>query len=568
MSTKAFEPLSIRRRAHSIEHVDRLCATGMAPLLARVLAARGIEDPTEICHELAGMPDWRSMKGLPEAANLLAEAICEHRRIVVLSDYDADGATGCAVAVRGLRMLGAVVDFVVPLRLEHGYGLTPDIVPQILEACPDIVMTVDNGISSTEGVAMLRDAGVQVVVTDHHLPPRELPRANVIVNPNQLGCPFPSKAIAGVGVAFYVVCAVRTLLTERSVLVGRPNLGSLLPIVALGTVADVVPLDHLNRIFVENGLRMIREGRAQAGVLALIEASRRQSEDITCADLAFYLGPRLNAAGRLADMRQGVRCLVTDRSDEAMGIARELDQLNEARRGIQKDTEDAALGDIGEPTHRCVCVAGDWHAGVVGVVAGKIKELFRRPAFVFSARDESGMMKGSGRSVRGYHLRDALARIEAAHPGLITKFGGHAMAAGMSLPAQCFEAFAAAFAADADEFVPEESMAAVVESDGSAEDALDVGTAEALTRMVWGQGFPEPIFDGDFEILSSRLIGADQSHLKLELQPLGQKKRVEAIWFGGAGFKAENLARFAYRLSVNQWKSRKSLQLMIVGAAA
>lgn len=568
MSTKAFEPLSIRRRAHSIEHVDRLCATGMAPLLARVLAARGIEDPTEICHELAGMPDWRSMKGLPEAANLLAEAICEHRRIVVLSDYDADGATGCAVAVRGLRMLGAVVDFVVPLRLEHGYGLTPDIVPQILEACPDIVMTVDNGISSTEGVAMLRDAGVQVVVTDHHLPPRELPRANVIVNPNQLGCPFPSKAIAGVGVAFYVVCAVRTLLTERSVLVGRPNLGSLLPIVALGTVADVVPLDHLNRIFVENGLRMIREGRAQTGVLALIEASRRQSEDITCADLAFYLGPRLNAAGRLADMRQGVRCLVTDRSDEAMGIARELDQLNEARRGIQKDTEDAALGDIGEPTHRCVCVAGDWHAGVVGVVAGKIKELFRRPAFVFSARDESGMMKGSGRSVRGYHLRDALARIEAAHPGLITKFGGHAMAAGMSLPAQCFEAFAAAFAADADEFVPEESMAAVVESDGSAEDALDVGTAEALTRMVWGQGFPEPIFDGDFEILSSRLIGADQSHLKLELQPLGQKKRVEAIWFGGAGFKAENLARFAYRLSVNQWKSRKSLQLMIVGAAA
>lgn len=560
--------LTVKRRQIHQQSLDSLLNAGYAPAMARIFASRNVSSSSDLKYELSSLPSWESMKGLPEGARMIAKAVQERQKIVVLSDYDADGATGCAVMVRGLAEFGANVDFIVPLREEHGYGLTPDIVPQILASKPALVITVDNGISSVPGIKMLRQQGIQVVVTDHHLAPPELPEANVIINPNQPGCSFASKAISGAGVAFYTIIAVRAVLDQQRWFTGKkPNIASLLPIVALGTIADVVPLDITNRILVSQGLKRIREGVAQPGITAIAEMADRKVARLASSDFAFYLGPRLNAAGRLDDMRKGIRCLITDDEQEAIGIAAELEALNRSRRAMQASVQDQAIGTIDDPyRHRAIVVAGDWHCGVIGIVAGKIKELYRRPTIVFSEPDDQGLMKGSARSVAGYHIRDALLRIENAHPNLIAKYGGHAMAAGMTLEKSCFDRFQQAFVEDADRFVPAAALDNVIETDGELEpDGYRLETAELLEFCVWGQNFPEPVFDGQFTVRERRIV-ADK-HLKLAISPTKAPSVViPAIWFGAAGIALGNEARLAFKLGVNEYRGAKSVQAMISGA--
>lgn len=557
-----------RRRSFDQRVADELAADGMDRVLARLFAARGVRSHLDLQSSLSQLPDWRAMKGMDKAATILSRAIQQGRRIVVLSDYDADGATGCAVAVRGLRSLGGVVDFVIPLRHVHGYGLTPDIVPQVLAAKPDLVVTVDNGISSLQGVAMLREQGVPVVVTDHHIAPETLPAANAIVNPNQPGCDFPSKAVSGVGVMFYTLCATRARLSDEGWFSGdrsAPNLAELLPIVALGTVADVVPLDHTNRIIVTQGLQRARAGRLPSGVAALAQAASRPLSRLCAQDFGFYLGPRLNAVGRLDDMRVGVECLISDDEAQAQAIAKRLEEFNRQRKSIQNDVQDEALDQVGEPSGFSIAVSGDWNAGVVGIVAGRLKDRFRRPTFVFSMPNEEGVIKGSGRSIPGYHLRDALARMEVAYPGLFKGFGGHAMAAGASVPAERFEQFREAFEQDASACLTPEHFLDVVETDGELPpEHVCLDFAEELERHVWGQGFPEPVFDGTFVIRDTRNIG--ETHLKLRLSDgVGTHN---AIWFGARQYGPPDLRermRFAYKLQVNEYQGNRSVQLMVVG---
>lgn len=559
---------SIRRRNAASHKESSFLASGFNPVLARVFAARKVESPDDLQTDLARLPDWRTMHDLDRAARLIAQHIKQQQKIVVLSDYDADGATGCATMMRGLLGMGAKADFVVPLRNEHGYGLTVDIVPQILAKQPAMVITVDAGISSVDGIKLLKDAGICVIVTDHHPAPPVLPNADAIVNPNQPACRFVSKSIAGVGVAFFVLIALRSVLKEDGYFEGgRPiyNLATLLPIVALGTVADVVPLDHLNRILVSHGLHRIRQGQAPVGINSLALAARRSPERLLASDLGFYLGPRLNAAGRLDDMSKGVRCLVTDNESEALSIAAELEALNAERKAIQNGVQVEADAQIENPTaNKAICAAGDWHSGVVGIVAGRIKEQHRRPAIVFSEADEKGLCKGSGRGVPGYHLRDALARIDAMHAGVILKFGGHPMAAGLTVHKDSIAAFRVAFLADADANVPDAALQNIIETDGVlTERDFTLQTAEAIESMVWGQEFPEPVFDGEFIVRQHKVIA--ERHLRLTLSPVSAPQvSLEAMWFGGAGQAIPAEGHFAFRLSVNEWKNRRTLQAFVI----
>ena len=537
---------------------------GLAPTWARLYAARGVTHPEEVAHRLPQLLPPAGLLHIGRAATLLADAISAKKRLLIIADYDADGATACAVGIRGLRMLGAQVDYLVPNRIEHGYGLTPDIVKLAIERQPDLLVTVDNGIAAVDGVAAANALGIPVLVTDHHLPGDALPDAACIVNPNQPGCTFASKNLAGVGVMFYVLLALRAELRQRGVYAGQtePDLRVLLDLTALGTVADVVRLDANNRTLVENGLARMRAGKASAGVNALFRAAGRNPDRATVFDLGFMLGPRLNAAGRLDDMALGIECLLTDDPSAAQHLAQQLDTLNRARRDVETGMLDEALAILStfDPvdSHSLTAYQPGWHIGVIGILASRLKDKFHRPTIVL-ANSENGELKGSGRSIPGLHLRDALDLVDKRHPGLINKFGGHAMAAGLSIPGGRHETFAQAFEAVVRELVDPSDLEGIIETDGELEDdAHSYEFAAQLDHAVWGQGFPAPLFTATFEVAAQRIVG--EKHLKLKLSRGGQV--FEAMRF----FQADPLPdriHAVYALMPNEFNGQQSLELKL-----
>ncbi len=552
----------------------------LPPLLTRLYAARGVQTGAELDKGLARLIPFRQLKGIDAAVDLLVVALQQRQRILIVGDFDADGATASSVGVLGLRQLGAVhVDYLVPNRFDYGYGLTPEIVAVALEREPDLLLTVDNGISSVEGVAAAKAAGLTVLVTDHHLPGAELPAADAIVNPNQPGCAFPSKALAGVGVMFYVLLALRARLRELgwfSAPRSEPNLGELLDLVALGSVADVVPLDANNRILVHQGLARIRAGRARPGLRAVLEVAGRDPAGINSTDLGFILGPRLNAAGRLDDMSLGIECLLCEDPTMAREMAVQLDELNKDRKSIEQGMQREALARLKDlpvedmPFGLCL-FEPDWHQGVIGILASRLKERYHRPAIAF-ADAGNGLLKGSARSVSGLHIRDALDAVAATHPGLISKFGGHAMAAGLSLPQDNYDAFAAAFDAQVRRQLSADDLTGRLLCDGQLGGAeFDLDLAKALRHAgPWGQHFPEPLFNGVFEIIQQRLVG--EKHLKLVLKTQCGTRTLDAIAFNIDRELWPNpnvrWVELAYKLDVNVFRERESVQLMISHLAA
>ena len=552
----------------------------LPPLLTRLYAARGVQTAAELDKGLARLIPFQQLKGIDAAVDLLVVALQQRQRILIVGDFDADGATASSVGVLGLRQLGAVhVDYLVPNRFDYGYGLTPEIVAVALEREPDLLLTVDNGISSVEGVAAAKAAGLTVLVTDHHLPGAELPAADAIVNPNQPGCAFPSKALAGVGVMFYVLLALRARLRELgwfSAPRSEPNLGELLDLVALGSVADVVPLDANNRILVHQGLARIRAGRARPGLRAVLEVAGRDPAGINSTDLGFILGPRLNAAGRLDDMSLGIECLLCEDPAMAREMAVQLDELNKDRKSIEQGMQREALARLKDlpvedmPFGLCL-FEPDWHQGVIGILASRLKERYHRPAIAF-ADAGNGLLKGSARSVSGLHIRDALDAVAATHPGLISKFGGHAMAAGLSLPQDNYDAFAAAFDAQVRRQLSADDLTGRLLCDGQLGGAeFDLDLAKALRHAgPWGQHFPEPLFNGVFEIIQQRLVG--EKHLKLVLKTQCGTRRLDAIAFNIDRELWPNpnvrWVELAYKLDVNVFRERESVQLMISHLAA
>ena len=552
----------------------------LPPLLTRLYAARGVQSADELDKSLARLIPYQRLKGIDAAVDLLVDALAQRQRILYVGDFDADGATASCVGVLGLRMLGAFhVDYLVPNRFEYGYGLTPEIVAVALKRHPDLLVTVDNGISSVEGVAAAKAAGLKVLVTDHHLPGPELPAADAIVNPNQPGCDFPSKSLAGVGVIFYVLLALRARLRENGWFaragIREPNLGELLDLVALGSVADVVPLDANNRILVPPGGARSRAGRARPGLKAILEVAGRQASRITSTDLGFILGPRLNAAGRLDDMSLGIECLLCEDEALARDMAAQLDALNQDRKAIEQGMQREALAQLKNlpiedmPFGLCL-FEPEWHQGVIGILASRLKERYHRPTIAFADAGD-GLLKGSARSVPGFHIRDALDAVAARHPGLITKFGGHAMAAGLSLPVEHFGAFAAAFDAETRRQLCEEDLTGRLLSDGQLgieEFHLELARALRLAGP-WGQHFPEPLFHGVFQIVQQRLVG--ERHLKLVL-----KSECGALQLDGIAFNIDReqwpnptvrWAELAYKLDVNEYRGQESVQLMVAHIA-
>jgi single-stranded-DNA-specific exonuclease len=542
-----------------------LKGAGIHPVLARLAAARGVAAPEELSAHFAALLPYDGLRQVREAARLLAEAIPAGKRLLIVADYDADGATACAVGLRALKAFGARVDYLVPNRFETGYGLTPEIVELAAHLKrPDLLITVDNGIAAVEAVETARRLGMEVVITDHHLPGPVLPRAAAIVNPNQPQCPFPSKALAGVGVLFYLMLALRAELRARGAFARtpEPNLARLLPLVALGTVADVVKLDHNNRILVHQGLARIRALDAPPGVLALFQAAGRDPRRASAHDLGFCLGPRLNAAGRLADMSLGIECLTTDDPVRAQAIAAELDRLNAARRDIEADMHEAALERLEDfdPGSRwsLALYEPSWHQGVIGILASRLKERFHRPVIAF-APGQAGELKGSGRSIPGLNLRDALDLVAKRRPGLIVRFGGHAAAAGLTLPTGGLEAFRETFETCVRELLTEADLEQILETDGPLDPRdADLELARLLARHVWGQGFPEPLFDDYFRVESQRVVA--ERHLKLKLAKAGA--RFDAMLFFHAG-ELPSRIRAAYRLEVNVFNGEERVQLTI-----
>lgn len=545
---------------------------GFPRLLARLYTARGAASVAQAQPKLADLLRPDLMGGMDTAVQLLSQAIADDRHIVVVGDFDCDGATACAVGVRGLRMFGAKrVSHAVPNRMVHGYGLSPSLVEELAALQPDLLVTVDHGIACLAGVAAAKARGWQVLVTDHHLPGDVLPPADAIVDPNQRGDGFPSKALAGVGVMFYVLLALRKHLRETGQLAApEPDLSQLLDIVAVGTVADLVPLDANNRALVAAGLRRLRAGQGCAGLRALIEVSRRDAVRLTTADIGYAIGPRINAAGRLEDMSLGIECLLTDDIAQARAIAETLDGINGERRAVQQqmtDEAEDALGRVALEDHAraAVCLFdAQWHPGVVGLVASKMKERLHRPVIAFApAEPDSDRLRGSARSIPGFHMRDALADVAARHPGLIERFGGHAMAAGLSLSLASLPAFEQAFSECAARWLTPELLQAEILSDGELEPAeIDRRHAELLRDAgPWGQGFPEPQFDGEFEVLGSRVVG--ERHLKLELGHAG--RRLNAIHFGGwEGVAPTGRVRIAYRLEPDDYRGGDAVQLVVI----
>jgi len=550
----------------------------LPPLLRRIYAARQVSDRTQLEQGLDRLHPTLTLGGMTDAVALLQKALAQEWRIMIVADFDADGATSCALAVRALRALGARdVRYLVPNRFEYGYGLTPEIVAVAAQQAPALIITVDNGVSSIEGVAAAQRAGIRVLVTDHHLAGATLPAADAIVNPNLPGDAFPSKNLAGVGVIFYVMLALRARLREIGWFTARgitePNLAVLLDLVALGTVADVVPLDHNNRILVEQGLRRIRAGQCCPGILALLEAGGRAPERLAASDLGFAVAPRLNAAGRLEDMARGIECLLSDELSTARQMAQRLDELNRERRSIEADMQEQALAAIAQlslsddsalPTGLCL-YDDNWHQGVIGILAGRIKDRLHRPVIAFAPAGD-GELKGSARSVPGFHIRDALDAVATRHPGLISKFGGHAMAAGLSLRREHFEAFGAAFAAEVGRHLNDDDLHAVIHSDGElAAEELSLENAELLRASgPWGQGFPEPVFHGEFEVLSRRVVG--ERHLKFTVRRGRASRPLDAIAFNAVESGVpEDCKRLllAYRLDVNEYRGLRTAQLVV-----
>lgn len=552
----------------------------LPPLLTRLYAARGVQSAAELDKGLARLIPYQQLKGVDAAVELLVDALEKGQRILYVGDFDADGATASSVGVLALRMLGAAwVDYLVPNRFEYGYGLTPEIVAVALEKRPELLVTVDNGISSIEGVAAAKAAGLRVLVTDHHLPGPELPAADAIVNPNQPGCDFPSKAMAGVGVIFYVMLALRARLRERGWFAARgiaePNLAELLDLVALGSVADVVPLDANNRILVHQGLARIRAGRARPGLRALLEVAGRDCRRITATDLGFILGPRLNAAGRLDDMSLGIEMLLCEDEAVARDMAVQLDSLNQDRKAIEQGMQREALAQLKElpeeemPFGLCL-FDPEWHQGVIGILASRLKERYHRPTIAFADAGD-GSLKGSARSVAGFHIRDALDAVAARHPGLISKFGGHAMAAGLSLPQENFGAFATAFDAEVRRQLDEDDLTGRLLSDGQlGAEEFHLELARAIRHAgPWGQHFPEPLFHGVFQIVQQRIVG--ERHLKLVLKTECGSLQLDAIAFNIDREIWPNptvrWAEVAYRLDVNEFRGNESVQLMVAHIA-
>jgi single-stranded-DNA-specific exonuclease len=513
----------ITTRPYSLRESEMLRQNGMHPVLARLYAARGVLSETELSTELSAMLPPSGLLQIEKAAVFLADAIAARKKLVIVADYDCDGATACAVAIRGLRMLGANVDYIVPNRFEYGYGLTPEIVAlTIREKSPDIIVTVDNGIASVDGVAAAQAQGIAVLVTDHHLPGEQLPDAEVIVNPNQPDCTFGSKHLAGVGVMFYVLLALRAELRKRGVFdqQQQPKLDTLLDLVALGTVADVVRLDANNRILVAQGLKRMRAGRVCAGIAALFRVAGREPRNASPFDLGFALGPRLNAAGRLADMSLGIECLTTDDEGRAWQIAQELNGINADRKDIERDMQDVALLHLDqfEPaaSHTITVFDESWHQGVIGIVASRLKDKFYRPTITFAPGGD-GLIKGSGRSIPGFHLRDALDLVSKHAPTLIQKFGGHAMAAGLTLRHEDLPAFQQAFEAVGKSWLQQHQLERIIETDGALEEAyFSTDFIALMDSQVWGQGFPPPVFCDDFKLISQRIL--KERHLKLVLE--------------------------------------------------
>ena len=557
-------------RNYPFRTAELLRQQGIHPVLARIYAARGLSDLGELSSELNSLITPTGLLHIDIAANYLADAITAEKKLVIVADYDCDGATACAVALRGFRALGARVDFIVPNRFEYGYGLTPEIVElTVREKSPDIIVTVDNGIASIDGVAEAKRRGIDVVVTDHHLPGDKLPDARVIVNPNQPSCGFPSKNLAGVGVMFYVLLALRAELRKRGVFdaQNQPKLDALLDLVALGTVADVVKLDANNRILVAQGLKRMRAGRMQPGVAALFRAAGREARRATPFDLGFALGPRLNAAGRLADMSLGIECLTTEDEGRAWAIAQQLDAINRERRDIEADMQDTAmlLLDNFDPRNRTTISVFDasWHQGVIGIVASRLKDKFYRPTITFAPGGE-GLIKGSGRSIAGFHLRDALDLVSKHAPSVIQKFGGHAMAAGLTIRANAFDAFADAFEAVGREWLTQNQLERVIETDGPLEEAyFTTQFIELIDSQVWGQGFAPPVFCDEFRVLNQRIL--KEKHLKLLLEKNG--KRFDAIWFSHVEDLPDRVL-IAYRLDANEYNGVTRVQLMVEHAQA
>ncbi len=547
---------------------------GVHPLLARIYAGRGIVERQDLDYPLAALWPPQRLKNADRAAELLANAIGRQARILIVADYDCDGATACAVGLRALRAFGATVDYLVPNRFTCGYGLSPDVVDLAAARRPDLIVTVDNGIASVEGVARARQLGIATLITDHHLPGEQLPAANCLVNPNLPDCTFPSKALAGVGVMFYVMLALRAELRARQWFTsgsGRvePNLADLLDLVALGTVADVVSLDRNNRILVSQGLQRIRQGRLTPGMRALFGAAGRPPAQASSVDLGFLIGPRLNAAGRLADMSLGIECLITDDESRAMNIAQQLDALNRERRQIEAEMQQQALeqldqaapciADLSTATDAAVSLFDEsWHQGVIGIVAARIKERVHRPVFAF-ARGNAGELKGSGRSIPGLHLRDALDLLAKRATGLLLRFGGHAMAAGVSLREVDFAHFRMLFASIAEQLLSPADRTRTLETDGELPEAyFSLAIARLLADEVWGQGFPAPLFDDEFIVDSQRIL--KDKHLKLHLRKGTQQ--LEAIQFN---FRETPGSRIhaVYRLTINEFNGVQTAQLLI-----
>ncbi|UPG95992.1 single-stranded-DNA-specific exonuclease RecJ [Luteibacter aegosomatissinici] len=541
------------------------------PVIQRIYAARGVTTPDGAEHRLARLHSPTLLGGMDRAVELLIEAIDRDQRIVIAGDYDCDGATGAAVAQRGMRLLGAKhVSHVVPNRFVHGYGLSEALVAS-LEPTPDLIVTVDNGVASVAGVAAAHARGIRVLITDHHLPGDTLPAADAMVNPNLDGDGFPSKALAGVGVMFYLLLAVRAAMRDagRFAEGNEPDLGALLDLVALGTVADLVPLDFNNRVFVDAGLKRMRAGKACAGITALIEASNRSVSTVTATDLAFAIGPRLNAAGRLEDMSLGVACLLTDDTGVARRYAEQLSAINQERREMQAGMVEEAEAMVSRAAHvDAVGVAlfdPGWHAGIVGLVASKLKEKLHRPVLAFApAGDDTDELRGSARSIPGFHIRDALAEIDAKHPGLILRFGGHAMAAGLSMQASAFERFAAIFDATARAHLDDDRLQAVVQTDGELDyrdHTLDLAKQLRFAGP-WGQAFPSPVFENVFECASWKPMGT--KHLRFQLRHEQGGAPLDAVMFSCYdGTPPPQRFRAAYELTVNDWQGRESVRLLI-----
>lgn len=584
--------------ARDVAELPDALTAELPQVLQRVYAARGIQSARELTLSLDGLPAPDSLAGLDAAITLLHTALAENWSILIVGDYDADGATSTVLMLLALRAMGAErVDFLVPNRFEYGYGLTPEIVELAAQQSPDLIITVDNGISSIDGVTAANEAGIRVLVTDHHLPGTELPAADAIVNPNQAGCAFPGKNLAGVGVAFYVLSALRSRLREEGWFDTRakgvvPNMAIWLDLVALGTVADVVSLDEFNRILVHQGLQRMRAGRARPGILALLDIANRDHQRMVASDLGFAVGPRLNAAGRLEDMSLGIRCLLEDDPYKARALAVQLDELNRDRRVIEADMQQAALDYLAnldlsiEQAPKGVCLFDpQWHQGVVGLLASRVKDRLHRPVIAFACASTPGVaagltgglsdeitgeLKGSGRSIPGLHMRDALDAVATRYPGLITRFGGHAAAAGLSLPAEHLEVFTEAFNIVVGELLSLEDLERKIATDGalSASD-FDLSMAQTLRDAgPWGQHFPEPCFYGDFIVSQWRVVGG--KHLKLTLAPVDDHNcLVDAIAFNtvddteNTALEVPDQISVVYRLDVNHYRGRDSLQLMI-----